>query len=178
MPAWARALLSSIPQGTTDDGAIREALQEVRASGTGLVGDIANTSVSVWPLVESGVDAVVFKELLGFNEQHPEERVAHECEGLSELQAQIGRHAHGSRVELCLSAHAPYSVSPGLFRAIRAGMPRGPLCLHMAESREEIEFLRRGTGPWRDVLEERGRWMRRGARLTADRWPTSSSLDG
>ena len=158
MPAWTRALLSSVPQSAVDEGAIRAALREARASGTGLVGDIANTSVSVWPLVESGVDAVVFRELLGFNEQHPEERVARECESLSELRAQIGGHAHGSRVELNLAAHAPYSVSPGLFRAIRDGVPGAPLCLHLAESCEEIEFLRRGTGPWREVLEERGRW--------------------
>ena len=158
MPTWARALLSLVAQADLEDGAIYSALQEARAAGTGLVGDIANTSVSVWPLAESGIDAVIFRELIGFDEAEPEERVAREHAALTELEGRLGRHPGGSRIELGLSAHAPYSVSPGLFRSIRAGVSGGPLCLHLAESCEELEFLRYGTGPWREVLAERGRW--------------------
>ena len=158
MPTWTRALLSLVARTGLDDGAIPAALREACASGTGLVGDIANTSISVWPLAESGLDAVIFRELIGFDEAQPEERVARERAMLTELEGQLARHSGGSGIELGLSAHAPYSVSPGLFRAIQGGASARPVCLHLAESREELEFLRYGTGPWREVLEERGRW--------------------
>ena len=47
-----------------------------------------------------------------------------------------------------LAPHAPYSVSPALFRAI-AGVDREPFApcsVHLAESAEEVEFLRDGHG--------------------------------
>jgi cytosine/adenosine deaminase-related metal-dependent hydrolase len=56
-----------------------------------------------------------------------------------------------------LAAHAPYSVAPLLFRAIRAALDRDPFApssVHLGESSEEIEFLQTGTGPWCTLLEE------------------------
>jgi cytosine/adenosine deaminase-related metal-dependent hydrolase len=32
------------------------------------------------------------------------------------------------------------------------------LSVHLAESSEEVEFVRDGTGPWRELLEEVGAW--------------------
>jgi cytosine/adenosine deaminase-related metal-dependent hydrolase len=64
-------------------------------------------------------------------------------------------------VRVSLAPHAPYSVSPGLFGAIRAdldGHPGQVTTVHLGESPEEVEFIRRGTGPWRALLEELGVW--------------------
>jgi cytosine/adenosine deaminase-related metal-dependent hydrolase len=55
-------------------------------------------------------------------------------------------------------AHAPYSVSPELIAAIARAQRLPPLAIHLAESAEEIEFLRSGGGPFRDLLEELGVW--------------------
>src|SRR4030095_17046416 len=61
-------------------------------------------------------------------------------------------------VRASLAAHAPCSVAPEVVRAIaRINAPR-PFSVHLAESREEVEFIRSGTGPWRTLLEELGSW--------------------
>jgi cytosine/adenosine deaminase-related metal-dependent hydrolase len=62
-------------------------------------------------------------------------------------------------VRYSLAAHAPYSVSPALFQAIgSAHEPLAPCSVHLGESAAETEFLRRGSGPWRTLLEELGSW--------------------
>jgi cytosine/adenosine deaminase-related metal-dependent hydrolase len=60
--------------------------------------------------------------------------------------------AHG------VSPHAPYSVSPELYRrAAELGRRRGMLlATHVAETAAELEFLRDGTGEFRDFLGAAG----------------------
>jgi cytosine/adenosine deaminase-related metal-dependent hydrolase len=60
-----------------------------------------------------------------------------------------------------LAPHAPYSVSPELFRAIRADLDAHPAdvsTVHVAESPDETEFLATGTGRWRALLDDFGAW--------------------
>ena len=151
--------------------AARGAIAAARASGTGLVGDISNTLVTVPLLRDAGMAAQVFHELLGFNVADPAARVAAASAAIdaasakapASAKASAGRPADtGDRdVRLSLAAHAPYSVSPGMFRAIRAAVDEGPAPLtsvHLGESAEEVEFLRRGTGSLRTLLEELHVW--------------------
>jgi cytosine/adenosine deaminase-related metal-dependent hydrolase len=141
-----------------DDPAIRIAVNEACGSGTGLFGDISNTSAPTKALAETGTPAVVFSELLGFNEPDGSDVVARALDAVRESIAEcpgLGDVRPG------LAAHAPYSVSSALFRAIRHALdddPSMPISVHLAESREELEFLETGRGAWRAVLEERGRW--------------------
>ncbi len=153
MPRWAGELLARTARVALDETAIRAAATEARRTGTGLVGDIGNTPASVAPLRDAGLAGVVFRELLGFDEHDPTGLVARTC-------AQMGQRGV-ENPRLRLAAHAPYSVSPALFAALRAAADRErlwPLSVHVAESREELEFLRSGTGAWREILEARGRW--------------------
>jgi cytosine/adenosine deaminase-related metal-dependent hydrolase len=134
------------------DGA-RAAMAAARSSGTGLVGDVSNTLVTVPLLREAGLAARVFYELLGFNAPDPAGRVA--------AAREAARAAEGGDVRISLAPHAPYSVSPALFRAIRADMDAAPApvsSVHLGESAQEIEFLQQGTGPFRRLLEELGVW--------------------
>jgi cytosine/adenosine deaminase-related metal-dependent hydrolase len=134
--------------------AARAGIEEARASGTGLVGDISNTLVTVPLLEQASMPARVFYELLGFNEAQPAWRVA---QSRSAMAAQTT----SGDVRLSLAPHAPYSVSPALFAAIREDLdtqPAGVSTVHVGESPEETEFLQHGTGPWRDLLTTLGVW--------------------
>ncbi len=134
--------------------AARAGIEEARASGTGLIGDVTNTLVTVPLLLEASMAARVFYELLGFNADDPAARVF-------QARAAVGAHAAGGDVRCSVAPHAPYSVSPGLFAAIREDIESHPgdiSTVHLGESPEEIEFLARGTGPWRDLLTTLGAW--------------------
>jgi cytosine/adenosine deaminase-related metal-dependent hydrolase len=66
-------------------------------------------------------------------------------------------------VTVSLSAHAPYSVSPRLFAAIRSDLDAQGAevsSVHLGESADEVEFLLRGGGRWPDLLRELGVWNR------------------
>lgn len=128
--------------------AARRAIAEAHAAGTGIVGDVSNTLATVPLLEESGMPAHVFYELLGFNASDPEGQVS------------TARSQLPSAVRASLAPHAPYSVSPDLFRAIRNDMDAHDTisAVHIGESSEEVEFIRRGTGGWKTLLEELGVW--------------------
>src|SRR5262245_33240996 len=132
-------------------GAVHAAIAEAVAAGTALVGDITNTLVTSDPLVRSPLAAMVFYELLRSIADDPT-RFVHDA-----LDA-LGQAAHSDRVRASLAAHAPYSVAPSIFKAMRAAMSRlePPCSVHLAESVEEVEFIRTGGGPWRALKQELG----------------------
>jgi cytosine/adenosine deaminase-related metal-dependent hydrolase len=59
-----------------------------------------------------------------------------------------------------IGPHAPYTVHPELLtRLARLSAERRlPMAFHLAESREEIELLQTGGGPFRELLVDRGVW--------------------
>ena len=61
-----------------------------------------------------------------------------------------GMAAGDDRVRVSVAPHAPYSVSPELFRAIRDEVDASSVpitSVHLGESTSEMEFLQDGTGP-------------------------------
>src|SRR5688572_8138605 len=133
----------------------RAAIAAARAAGTALVGDVSNTLVTVPLLREAGMAGQVFYELLGFNAPDPGGRVA------AARQAAEAAGVDGGGVRIALAPHAPYSVSPLLFKEIRAELDRraAPVSsVHLGESIDEIQFLRHGKGAVRQMLEELGVW--------------------
>ena len=132
--------------------AAADAAREARASGTVAVGDISNSLASVDAIATSGLHGLVFHELLGFKER--DGRVV-EASHLAREQAR----ARGVRVSL--APHAPYSVSPELFQAIRKAVDESALpitSVHLGESPEEVEMLALGTGAWPRMLQVVGAW--------------------
>jgi cytosine/adenosine deaminase-related metal-dependent hydrolase len=134
--------------------AIAAAIDEARRFGTTLMGDISNTLATSGPLAERGMAAVVFHELLGF-QAIDADGVIHRA-----LEA-IGKIPDSADVRHTIAPHAPYSVSPALFGRIRVALNHEPFArssVHLGESEAEIEFLRNGTGPYRTLLDEIGKW--------------------
>lgn len=122
--------------------------------GTAVVGDISNSLLSVPALRESDLTAVVFYELIRFNAPAPESLVA-------DARERVKEHDGTHDVRICLAAHAPYSVAPAVFQAIRQAVTdgmAGPVSVHLAESAAESEFVHAGTGDWRQFLEDIGAW--------------------
>jgi aminodeoxyfutalosine deaminase len=156
---WIRDLLAARRQQTDARmpeilAAINGAVAEATACGTAVVGDISNTLASFAPLARSPLAAVVFYEIVKFNAPDPEAVVERARRELDALPA-------AAMVRTSLAAHAPYSVAPLVFRAIRKDVDRdafAPCSVHLAESAEETEFIRTGRGPWRRLLEDLGAW--------------------
>jgi cytosine/adenosine deaminase-related metal-dependent hydrolase len=153
MIGWVQRMLAARRAAAADDPiAIAAGVAEARAAGTALVGDVTNTLATAPALSASGMSAVLFYELIGFNAADPE-RIA------SDAMHRAANVERGS-VRATLAPHAPYSVSPALFRAIaREVDARGRvMSVHVGESPEEMAFLRDGRGGWRDILETVGTW--------------------
>jgi aminodeoxyfutalosine deaminase len=157
MPAWAASLIalrSAETAGRTAGAAdppIVDAILEARASGTCLVGDIANTFDAYEPLMDSQLSAAVFRELIGFSAPDPDAAVAAASAAIAEL-------VPIAWLRPSIVPHAPYSVSPALLQAIARASAGRPLSIHLGESAQELEFLREGTGEWRGLLEALGAW--------------------
>ena len=152
MPAWASALMDRRrSQAVEPPEPIHDAIHDMRAAGTGAVGDITNTLASVQPLRESGLWATVFFEQLGFRSAAPKAAAA-------AAQARIDALPPAERLRFRVVPHAPYSVSPALMRAIGELGNAGPISIHLGESAEEVELLAHGTGTWRTLLEALGVW--------------------
>jgi cytosine/adenosine deaminase-related metal-dependent hydrolase len=157
---WVMALMtlrrsSSSPGVPVIAEAARTAIEQARASGTGLIGDVSNSLVTVSLLREARLPAHVFYELIGFNHPDAKARVR---------EARASAEAAGidsGDVRVSLAPHAPYSVSPSLFQAIRIDVDAHPhpvTTVHLGESAAEVELLRRGTGAARTMLEQLGVW--------------------
>jgi cytosine/adenosine deaminase-related metal-dependent hydrolase len=136
--------------------AAASAIRDARAAGTGLVGDVSNTLITVPLLRDAGLCARVFYEQLGFNVTDAAPRIAEARTRIADAVAPVL-----PDIRISLAPHAPYSVSPALFVAIRAELDAagGDIStVHLGESPEEVEFVRRGSGPWRALLEQLGVW--------------------
>ncbi len=165
---WLRTLLAvrgrgALPALPEQLQAMRAGIEEARATGTVLVGDISNTLVTPALLASAGMSAVVFHELLGFNVVDATTVVAEARSRLRRVFADARAHAaDGVDLRGRVVAHAPYSVAPDLFRRIaRLSDDDAPLSVHVGESVEELELLRVGTGPMRALLEDLGVWTER-----------------
>lgn len=143
---------------------IADGLIESFKFGTTTVGEIATGDWSATMLANRATPLphlIAFRECIGLRP----ERQAEQLNLINEHIA-IGRALKASddqnarRLIPAISPHAPYSVSFELFEALVAiaKRERVPLCMHLAETRAELELLDRGAGEFVDMLKAFGIW--------------------
>lgn len=118
-------------------------------SGTTTVADIANTEYSFSVLKKSLLRKVVYKEAIDLNPDHARDV-------LKKTQSELSTIITDNLFRIGLSPHAPYSVSKELYQVISqfACETGTPVCTHIAETRDEIEFLTNGTGNFPSFLRQ------------------------
>lgn len=128
--------------------AIAQGLRESTASGVGLLGEIATLPLPDQAYVHDSCHVITLMELIGLADAR-----------IPELQAIAAQHLK-SNLSAGLSPHAPYSVHPDVVRScaeLSAGK-KFPVAMHLAETREELELLSQGSGPFRELLDRLGVW--------------------
>ena len=152
---WIKEIISYSDSLTEIDekDASKEGIKDLIATGTTTVGDISGSGFSIEAMQTMGVRGVVFLEIIGFKKSMKEDqmnRVHHllwDCKG-------------DGLVKCGLSPHATYSVSPQLIKlSFRlAKVKKLPLVMHIAETKEELEFVEKGEGDLRKLLESLEVW--------------------
>jgi cytosine/adenosine deaminase-related metal-dependent hydrolase len=155
---WLRAFLDRRPTIDPEEarGAAARAIAAVAAGGTVAVGDVSNETWIAPLLAASPLRAFVFHEVYGFRAGDAEAKDAQAAENLRRMEADPAAASALERLRFAATPHAAHTASPALLRALAH---RGTsLSIHVAESEEEMELLRAGTGPLADLLRERGQW--------------------
>ncbi len=140
--------------------AIEDAVFQLLDNGVGVLGDVGNSghvplfverSGDLWPFM-----GIFFQEIIEPSGNNLP-AVLTEDHGRGKERISAGSAPSFLRA---LSAHAPYTASPSLIRAINQwNMKRRlPFTIHTAESCDETAFLQQGKGPLRDLLEQKGHW--------------------
>lgn len=128
---------------------IEKGIQLCIESGITTIADIANTEYSFSVLKKSPLRKVVYKEVINLNPDHARDVI-------TKMQSELSVSDADNLLRIGLSPHAPYSVSKELYQAIsqyarETGMP---VCTHIAETQDEIEFLTKGTGNFPSFLRQ------------------------
>ena len=154
---WLKQLVGELsrnpptPQSTED--AVKRGIEESLRCGVSTIGDI--TRFPGWTrsvIQKSPIRAASFGEVIAIGKHrhlfHPR------------LRAAISDEFASDRLRIGLSPHAPYTVEPdALAECSRRAAPRNlPLCIHLAETRDEESFTRSRTGPFVDYLKSLGVW--------------------
>lgn len=136
-----------------DVSPVQQGLEESVACGTTTVGEIAMPGWSSAEFESAPVDAVIFLEAIGLTHERVKEKLA-------EAERHLAAAPESGNWRAGLSPHAPYSVRTELFDGLvaLAAQARVPVAFHLAESREELQLLASGDGPFRDMLGRLGVW--------------------
>ncbi len=149
--AWAdmvRRERPATPEAIADS--VRRGVESSLRGGTAIVGDIAGNRglVAFEALRTAGLRGIAFIEVFGIGRAE-----SAGCEFVESLRS-LADPAASTR--LGVSPHASFSCGDRLFEtAASLGVP---LATHLAETLEELEFSRSGTGPLADLLRGVGVW--------------------
>lgn len=130
-------------------GLAEDAAAEMYARGISAVGDISNTTLSIPAKQKSKLRWHNYIEATGFLPAVAQQRFDSALAVYQEFADRLPGHSRS------IVPHAPYTVSEELYAKI--AMRNEPLqCIHHAESRAEIDFMRNKTGGLVGLYEKLG----------------------
>jgi aminodeoxyfutalosine deaminase len=151
LPTWIRSVIADRGRGDRDAAAaIAAGLEESRNAGVGAIGEIATSPAALYDANDDGENALLlFQEAIGFSAGR-----------VDSVFAEMERRVELAGAAAGISPHAPYTVHPRLLGRLvdLAVEHRLPIAMHLAESREELELLRDGAGPFQELLADRSMW--------------------
>jgi len=133
------------------DGLHREA-QTLIQSGVTALGDYFSHPELMVEYQALPFRQILFLETLGFQSSQMEEKTR----AVEDLMQEHPTKA-GSTIRLAVAPHAPYSVSPALFKGLKklADKMDCRYSCHVAEVEEETRFLNQGDGDFLELLKNR-----------------------
>lgn len=124
------------------------AFDELLRNGVVAVGDIANTTETLDLRAMGKMHFYTFVESIGFAEEAADKFFGFSLQTYNQF---AGQPEHDKILHQAIVPHAPYSVSPSLFRFIDAHHS-DVISIHNQESEEENTFYIRKEGAVRDLL--------------------------
>jgi len=147
---WLTQVIRSNAQRTPETvrAACAFGIAKLQSAGTTHIGDISSTGLSVELLIHSGLQGIVWLEMLATTRDS----------GLARLETMKSQIHHlrelaaHSPIQIGATLHSTYSIHPSLWDPVLRWVETEslPLCIHAAESPSEWEVLVHGTGPFRE----------------------------
>ncbi len=130
---------------------------ESLASGITTIADSTYAGVTPAAATEAGLRGRLYLEVFGIDDKRIDETMVQ-----VDQRVQSARAAAPPLVEIGLAPHAPYTVSSRLYQEIaRYCRERGlSVASHVAESREELAYIRSGSGRFAHDFREKVGWER------------------
>jgi cytosine/adenosine deaminase-related metal-dependent hydrolase len=157
--AWLQRVLQAYLEWTEEDHAnsLSSGLRQSIEAGTGAVGDIVNDWSARTAYRGAAIGGTLFLQVTGFNPVVADVWL----HNLHQVFDAPGARDELGNVRLGISPHAPYTTNAELYRACFELAEKHDLLVmtHLAETLEEEQFLRTGTGIYRRMLRERGTWV-------------------
>lgn len=148
---WVQSLRELWPD-SVQKGQLQAHALWMKSQGTAAVSDIFGSVDTFEYWSELGVQGLVQREFLGFDPKRMQEALA---------DIQTFHCVQRDGLTLRPAVHAPYSTPPQTLRAALAYRGIGPGSIHLAEDKAELTFLREGSGPFANLMDDMGvdwRW--------------------
>ncbi len=148
--SWIKELLQSKMGWEEKDynASIHNGITESLRTGTTTIADITNSGFSMDILHDSAVRSVAFSEVIDFEPSKAKETI-------NSVKNRLRNIISNDLSQVGISPHAPYTVSLELYKEC-SKINDLPLCTHIAETAEELSFLKYGKGPFIDFLSKFG----------------------
>ncbi|WP_425398919.1 amidohydrolase family protein [Aeoliella sp.] len=159
MSDWVRMVVNERTTPKKKLSAVATGASQSIRQGVTTLGDIATYDPMELPSNECGPRSLRFHEVIGFSQARAPSAHSGLVKKLKRSKADGAPELEGMPME-GVAPHAPYTVSPPLLRNLvnTAAEWEMPVAFHLAESKEELDFLTTGAGGFQEILEERSMW--------------------